>query len=312
MHAATRRSKHAAAAQRHEDDPMKDFKDKVAVITGAGSGFGRAFARVGARLGMKLVLGDVQRDALDAVQAELRAAGAEVEAEVCDVSRAADVQALADLAVRRYGAIHLAFNNAGVAGQGGYLWESSEKDWQWVLGVNVMGVANGIRSFVPVMLAQNSECHIVNTASVAGLISPQLLGVYNASKQAVVAMSETLFHDLRVAGADIGVTVLCPAFVPTGIFDSHRNRPIELREERQLTPSQEAAQRAGEKAVQSGRLSADDVAHSTFEAIRARRFYLLTHPKILPSVELRMRDILEQRNPSDPFSYKPDVAAKAS
>ncbi len=115
-----------------------------------------------------------------------------------------------------------------------------------------------------------------------------------------------------MAGADIGVTVLCPAFVPTGIFDSHRNRPIELREERQLTPSQEAAQRAGEKAVQSGRLSADDVAHSTFEAIRARRFYLLTHPKILPSVELRMRDILEQRNPSDPFSYKPDVAAKAS
>lgn len=290
---------------------MRTFQDKVAVITGAGSGFGRAFAQVGARLGMKLVLGDVQRDALDAVLVELRAAGADVEATVCDVSRASDVQALADLAVHRYGAIHVAFNNAGVAGQGGYLWESSEKDWQWVLGVNVMGVANGIRSFVPQMLAQKCACHVVNTASVAGLISPQLLGIYNASKQAVVAMSETLFHDLRVAGADIGVTVLCPAFVPTGIFDSHRNRPAELTEVRQLTPSQIAAQQAGEKAVQSGRLSAADVAELTFEAIRARRFYLITHPKILPSVELRMQDILAQRDPSDPFSYKPDVAARA-
>ena len=289
---------------------LTDFEGKVAIITGAGSGFGREFARIGARLGMKLVLADIQADALDPVMVEVRLAGAEAIGLLCDVSRPHDVETLAGAALQRFGKIYLAFNNAGVAGVGGYIWENTEKDWQWVLGVNLWGVIHGIRSFVPVMLRQNEPCHIVNTASVAGLLTPQLLGVYNVSKHGVVAASETLFHDLRTAGAQIGVSVLCPAFVPTGIFQSHRNRPLDLAEDRELTASQIAAQQAGEKAVGAGKLSAAQVAELTFEAIRENRFYVLPHPRILPAVELRMQDILAQRNPSDPFSFKPEVVQR--
>lgn len=291
---------------------MKDFQGRTAVITGAGSGFGREFARIGARLGMKLVLGDVQRDALDATVAELRGNGAEVFGLVGDVSRAADVQALADAAMERFGGVHLVFNNAGVGGAGGLVWESTEKDWQWVLGVNLWGVIHGVRTFVPLMLKQDCECHVVNTASVAGLLSAQLMGVYNVSKHGVVTLSETLYHDLRVSNAKIGVSVLCPAFVPTGIHLSDRNRPADLTEDAPPTPSQVAARKASEKAVTSGRISAVQVAEMTFDAIRDNRFYILTHPKILQSVELRMQDVVAQRNPTDPFTYKPDVAHKAS
>ncbi len=290
---------------------MKDFADKVAVITGAASGFGLEFAKTGASLGMKLVLADVQQDALDSTVAALRAGGADAIGVRCDVSDGAQVGALAKAALDRYGAIHLAFNNAGVAGTGGYLWENSEKDWKWVLGVNLWGVIHGIRHFVPVMLAQGDDCHIVNTASVAGLLSPQLMGAYNVSKHGVVTASETLYNDLRIAGARVGVSVLCPAFVPTGIFQSHRNRPSELSEDAPLTPSQQAALQQGEKAVRSGKLSAADVAGITFDAIRENRFYVITHPKIMASVELRMQDIVAQRNPSDPYNFKPDVAHKA-
>ncbi len=286
---------------------MRDFSGKVAVITGAASGFGREFARIGASLGMKLALADVDANALELTAAELRAQGAQVLAERCDVSRGAQVQAFADATLARFGAIHLAFNNAGVAGTGGFIWENSESDWQWTLGVNLWGVVHGIRVFVPIMLAQGDDCHVVNTASVAGLISPQMMGVYNVSKHAVVAASETLYQDLRLAQAKVGVSLLCPAFVPTGIFDSHRNRPQDLRNTAPPTDSQKAAQRQGEQAVRSGKLSAADVAERTFGAIRENRFYVLTHPRILQSVELRMQDVLALRNPSDPFSFKPDV-----
>ena len=286
---------------------MKDFSGRVAVITGAGSGFGREFAQIGARLGMKLALADVNADALEASASELRAQGADVLAQPCDVSQGAQVQALADATLERFEAIHLVFNNAGVAGTGGFIWENSEADWRWTLGVNLWGVVHGIRVFVPILLAQDCECHVVNTASVAGLISPQMMGVYNVSKHAVVAASETLYQDLRIAQARVGVSVLCPAFVPTGIFDSHRNRPEALRNTAPPTESQQAAQRQGEQAVRSGKLTAADVAERTFDAVRENRFYVLTHPRILQSVELRMQDILALRNPSDPFSFKPDV-----
>ncbi|HEY5632878.1 MAG TPA: SDR family oxidoreductase [Burkholderiaceae bacterium] len=291
---------------------MKDFTGKVAVITGAGSGFGREFARIGARLGMKLALADVNAGALEASAAAVRAQGADVLALRCDVSQGDQVQALADAALARFGAIHLVFNNAGVAGTGGFIWENSEADWRWTLGVNLWGVVHGIRVFVPILLAQDCDCHVVNTASVAGLISPQMMGVYNVSKHAVVAASETLYQDLRIAEARVGVSVLCPAFVPTGIFESHRNRPQELRNTAPPTESQKAAQRQGEQAVRSGKLSAADVAERTFDAVRENRFYVLTHPRILQSVELRMQDILAQRNPSDPFSFKPDVRFSSS
>jgi short-subunit dehydrogenase len=157
------------------------------------------------------------------------------------------------------------------------------------------------------MIAQGDECHVVNTASVAGLLSPQMMAVYNVSKHAVVTLSETLFQDLRVAKTNVGVTVLCPAFVATGIAKSERNRPADLRSEK-LTPSQKIAAAATLKAVESGKMTAAEVAAKTFDCIREKTFYCFTHPKILGSVELRLQDILAQRNPSDPFSLKPAVA----
>jgi NAD(P)-dependent dehydrogenase (short-subunit alcohol dehydrogenase family) len=285
---------------------MRDFQDKTAIITGAGSGFGREFARIAAGLGMNLVLADIQQDALDAITEELRAQGAQTLALRTDVSKAADMEALATATFETYGAAHLLFNNAGV-GAGGFLWENTVADWEWVLGVNVWSIIHGIRLFVPKMLAQGDECHIVNTASVAGLLSAQTMGVYNVSKHAVVTLSETLYQDFRVANAKIGVTVLCPAFVSTGIAHSERNRPADLPAG-PLTPSQKIAAAATEKAVSSGRITAADVAAKTFDCIRENKFYCITHPKILGSVELRLQDIVAQRNPSDPFSFKPTAA----
>lgn len=286
---------------------MKEFAGKVAVVTGAGSGFGREFARIGAALGMRLALADIQADTLAATADEVRGKGAQVLAETVDVSRAADVERLARRTLEAFGAVHLVFNNAGVAA-GGLVWEHTVNDWEWVLGVNLWGVIHGVRTFVPIMLAQGDECHVVNTASVAGLLSPQLMGVYNVSKHGVVTLTETLFQDLRVTGARIGVSLLCPAFVPTGIAHSHRNRPAELHDAAAPTASMIAAQKASEKAVSSGRITAPEVARMTFDAIRESRFYVITHPRILGSVELRLQDVVAQRNPSDPFSFKPDVA----
>ncbi|MBW6493431.1 MAG: SDR family oxidoreductase [Burkholderiaceae bacterium] len=287
---------------------MQELGGRVAVITGAASGFGREFARLGASQGMKLVLADVDREGLAALEREL--AGTPCITVLTDVSRAEDIANLAQRTMKEFGAAHLLFNNAGV-GSGGLIWESSLADWQWVLGVNLWGVIHGVREFVPLMLAQDCECHIVNTASVAGLLSPPGMGVYNVSKHAVVTLSETLFHDLRLAGSKIGTSVLCPAFVPTGIHQSERNRPDELRNTEPLTASQRMARDATAKAVTSGRVTAAQVAELTFEAIRANRFYVLSHPKILDSVGLRLQDILALRNPSDPFTYKPGVAPRS-
>jgi NAD(P)-dependent dehydrogenase (short-subunit alcohol dehydrogenase family) len=285
---------------------MRDFAGKVAVITGAGSGFGREFARIGAGLGMKLVLADIQPDALDSVAAELK--DAEILALRTDVSKTADMEVLAEAAFARFGNVHLLFNNAGV-GAGGLVWENSVADWEWVLGVNVWSVIHGIRLFVPRMIENGEECHVVNTASVAGLLSAQMMGVYNVSKHAVVTLSETLFQDLRVAGTKVGVTVLCPAFVPTGIAESERNRPEDLSAGA-ATASQKIAAAQTKKAVNAGRLTAADVAAMTFDCVRDGKFYCITHPKILGSVELRLQDILEQRNPTDPFSLTPSVKAR--
>ncbi|CAE6692341.1 hypothetical protein R69619_00304 [Paraburkholderia nemoris] len=291
---------------------MFEFEGKVAVITGAASGFGRAFAEKGASLGMKLVLADVNPEALAQAVDALRAGGAEAIGVPTDVSDAAQVEALAQAALDAFGKVHLLFNNAGV-GSGGFLWESTANDWAWVFNVNVMGVAHGVRAFTPIMLRQNEPAHIVNTASVAGLLSPPAMGIYNASKHAVVSLTETLYHDLQLAqtgqteGGAVGCSLLCPAFVPTGIADAERARPADLRNDSRPTRSQIAAGKQLQRAVQSGKLTAADVAGITFEAIAARRFYIVTHPGIMATVKLRHEDIEQLRNPTDPMSLKPEV-----
>lgn len=290
---------------------MKNFQNKVAVITGAASGFGRAFANVAATLGMKLVLADVQQDALENTMAELQALGAHVVAIRCDVRIAQDVQALADAAMAAFGTVHLVFNNAGVA-CGGLIWENSQADWEWILGVNLWGVIHGIRIFTPLMLAcakndATYEGYIVNTASMAGLLNVPNMGVYNVSKHAVVSLSETLYQDLRLVGAPIGVSVLCPYYVPTGIHRSDRNRPDELVADTEITPSQRLAQAMAEKIVSAGKISAAQVAEWTFDAIREEKFYIYSHPQLLTSVQLRLQDLVLQRNPSDPYQEVPQV-----
>ncbi len=297
---------------------MKNFQHKVAVITGAASGFGREFANLGAKLGMKLVLADVAQAPLDTAVAELKAQGANVVALRGDVSKAEDVETLAKLAIDSFGGVNLLFNNAGV-GSGGLVWENTVKDWEWVLGVNLWGVIHGVRVFTPLMLEQakreaDYEGHIVNTSSMAGLLSPQLMGAYNVSKHAVVALSETLFHDLNAVAGDgaskIGCSVLCPAFVPTGISQSHRNRPADLQNDAAPTESMKVAQKMTHKAVSSGKMSAADVAAITFDAIRDNRFYILTHPKIMATVKMRLEDIEALQNPRDPFALKEENRPK--
>src|SRR6266516_7473920 len=206
---------------------MKDFQDKVAVVTGAASGIGRALAGKSAQEGMKVVLADVEESALKQAEDELKASGAEVLAVRTDVSKADEVEALSQRAFATYGAVHLLCNNAGV-GAGTTVWGSSLADWQWVLGVNLWGVIYGIHYFVPRMLAQDSEGHIVNTASAAGLISRPGTGIYKVSKHGVVTLSETLALELAARGAKLKASVLCHEFVYTRIFDAERNRPQAL------------------------------------------------------------------------------------
>ncbi|MNR76219.1 putative oxidoreductase SadH [compost metagenome] len=290
---------------------MKQFQGKVAVITGAASGFGREFALLGAQLGMKLALADVQQDALAAIETELSGQGAEVLALSCDVSKAEQVQALADATMARFGAVHLLFNNAGV-GAGGLVWENSAADWDWVLGVNLFGVIHGVRIFTPLMLAcaqddPEYEGHIVNTASVAGLQNAPTMGIYNVSKHAVVSLTETLYQDLQLIGAPIGTSLLCPYFVPTGIHQSERNRPSEMQNAAAPTTSQRAAQAFSEKAVVAGKISAAQVAQLTFDAIREARFYIYSDLEPLASVRKRMEDLVQQRNPYDPYEEVPHI-----
>jgi len=275
-----------------------EMTGRTAVITGAGSGFGREFARTAAARGMKLVLADINEPALHATVLELLDTGADVIGVPTDVSNAEQVQALADAAVARFGKVHLLFNNAGVA-SGGFVWESTHADWQWLMGVNVWSVIHGVRIFTPLMLSHGEPAHIVNTASAAGLINAPNMGIYNLGKHAVVSLSETLFQDLTLVKSKIGVSVLCPAFVPTGIATSHRNRPAALANDTPPTPSMLVAQQASVKAVESGRISAPEIAALTFEAIDEGRFYIVPHEKILDIVTQRMSDIVARRNPSE-------------
>lgn len=275
---------------------MKTLAGKVAVITGAGSGFGRELALLCAQEGMRLSLADVDEKGLQGTK-DLLPAGAAALLQRCDVSQGWQVQQLADRTYAEYGSAQLLFNNAGVA-VAGPTWTTTEQDWEWVLGVNLMGVVHGIRNFVPRMLAQGDECHIVNTASVAGLLSVPASSIYCVSKHGVVTMSECLHHELQAAGAKIGVSVLCPAYVNTGIADAARNRPAELADS---NPEAAAYEERVRQAVKKGKISAADVARVTIDAVKDNRFYILTHANIKPAVEMRLRDIIDGGQPRNPM-----------
>jgi NADP-dependent 3-hydroxy acid dehydrogenase YdfG len=260
----------------------------VAAVTGAGSGIGRARALACAGEGMAVALADVEVEALAATEALVRSMGVPTLAQRCDVSRASDVEAFAQACDDRFGGVDWLFNNAGVAVLGP-AWAATEADWQWVLGVNVLGVANGVRSFVPRMRARGRPAHVINTASAAGLATLAGSAVYSASKHAVVAFSECLAHDLEQAGSPIGVTVVCPSLLPTGIHASQRNRPGALADTIAPAAAYDARVRAG---MAASPIDATDVASATLAAVRARRFYVIPHAHTGASVEKRMHAIL--------------------
>lgn len=275
---------------------LNELGGKVAAVTGAASGLGRAMALAFAAEGMHLALADVDEAGLEETRAQLDHPAVKSISMRVDVSKAPDVEAFAQRCVEQLGAVHLVCNNAGVA-LSGAVWETSEAEWQWILGVNLLGVVHGVRAFAPRLIAQD-EGHIVNTASVAGLVSPPGMGAYCVSKHAVVTLSEALHHDLRERGSRVGVSVLCPAYVPTGIADS---KPPFAEAKSKERLAQEAALK---KAVASGKLSAGDVARAVVRAVKENRFYVLTHPAIKGAVRARMEDVLEERAPRDPLRLK--------
>ncbi len=289
---------------------MKTLQGRTAVITGAASGFGLELSRLAAAHGMSVVMADVQPYALERAAAEISALGVQVLPFRLDVSKAAEVEALGAATLQGFGAPHLVFNNAGV-GAGGLIWETSVEQWEWVIGVNLMGVAHGVRVFTPMMLDAAKadpawEGHIVNTASMAGLLNAPNMGVYNVSKHAVVALSETLYQDLRLVTEQVSASVLCPFFVPTGIHESERNRPAAMAQVKP-TRSQLIGQAMIDKAVTRGKVSAAEVAQKVVDAVLADQFYIFSHPKALATVQTRLEDIMTPRNPTDPFAIKPEV-----
>lgn len=293
---------------------MKEFDQRVAVVTGAASGLGLAFARSAARRGMKLVLADVQQESLDAAVDQLKAQGAQAIGVKADVSRAADVEALASAALAAFGAVHVLFNNAGVT-SGGLVWENSQQDWDWVLGVNLHGVIHGVRTFTPLMLAQAAsdagyQGHIVNTASMAGLLVGPAMGIYSVSKHAVVALSEALYQDLSLVTSQVHCSVLCPSYVPTNIGNSDRNRPQALANDAPLTKSQAVARAISQNSINAGSLTAEQVSELTFDAIGEERFPIFPHPQALDLVRQRMEAFVAQRNPAHSVEGSPDKAAR--
>ncbi len=281
---------------------MEQFEDKVAVVTGAASGIGRAMADALVAQGMKLVIADIEPGPLEDAAQSLRATGADVFAVTADVSRAADVERIGEAAIDVFGALHVACNNAGVGG-GGVTWEIDEATWDWVLGVNLMGVVHGIRAFTPRIIASGGG-HVVNTASMAGLTSPAFMGPYNASKHAVVTISESMFIELQMLHPEVGVSVLCPGWVRTRIAESDRNRPVGVTTsvpaggDGEAGPvDAEALKSMIESFVAEG-LQPAAVAALVVDAIRTRRFWILTHPEWQSMVRDRVDRILSGEDPT--------------
>jgi len=277
---------------------VEEFNDRVAVITGAASGIGRAIAERCIQEGMKVVLADVEAGALARTEQTLNGRGVNVLAVRTDVSKADDVEILAMKALNAFGGVHLLFNNAGV-GAGLTVWETTQNDWIWTLNVNLWGVLHGIRTFLPIMFAQEGESYIVNTSSIAGLVPYHAVAPYQVSKHAVVALSEKLFYDLGENASKIKVSVLCPGWVQTRILESDRNRPPELQNDfakRTINPEMEATMQAFQQAVENG-MPPGKVADHVFQAIQDNRFYILTHPEFMPLVKARLEAIMRGMNP---------------
>ena len=281
---------------------MKDFKGNVAVITGAASGIGLGLAWRCAEEGMKVVLADIDQSALNAAEKRLKAKGTAVIAVRTDVSRLADVEALAQQTISAFGGVHLLFNNAGVqvgVQRAKPLWENTMADWQWVTGVNLWGVAHGVKVFVPIMLKQGTQCHIVNTASAAGLTTGTEIGIYRITKSAVIMLSETLCLQLKQCGATIGVSVLCPSSVQTNLNEAERNRPAELSnppEKAPLTSDKERLLKRFQTLNQNAR-STEQFTAAVFKAIEEEKLYVLTHPELNAMVKQRTDNMIEGKNP---------------
>ncbi len=272
---------------------MEDLQGKVAVITGGASGIGRAVAEKAAAEGMKIVIADIEEGPLKEAEGELTGSGAEAIGVVTDVSDVASVRELRDRALERFGAVHLVHNNAGI-GTGGPIWDFSEEDWRWIIGVNQWGVIHGIATFVPLLMEQG-EGHVVNTASIAGLTTTAFLGPYHATKFAVVAMSEVLYKDLQTAGSPVGVSVLCPGFVQTRIAESDRNRPA-WAPERDVEGAEEL--RAVIQAMVDGGITPAVVADRVIDAVKTNTFYILTHPELTEAIQIRCDDMVQGRPPT--------------
>ena len=288
---------------------MKEFKEKVAVITGAASGIGRGIAERCVSEGMKVVLADIDEANLTQAVNELKAAGGAVLGVRTDVSKRSDVEELARQAVDAFGQVHLLFNNAGV-GAGRSAWEATWNDWEWVIGVNLWGVIHGVKIFTPLMLAQNTECHIVNTSSTAGLIAGGGLAPYVVSKHGVVALSESLYLSLQQRNSLVKVSVLCPGLVRTNIIDAERNRPAGLRDEPvAMTPEMQAGL-AAFRAVMEAAMPPSKVADVVFDAIRNEQFYILPHPEWLEAVQLRTDKLLRMENPVNPAPIAAKLVSK--
>jgi NAD(P)-dependent dehydrogenase (short-subunit alcohol dehydrogenase family) len=289
-------------------DALKELSGKTAVVTGAATGIGFALARKFAALGMQVVLADRDAAALDNAAAEVGKAGHGVLAVEADVTRPSDVERLAASAYDRFGSVEVLCNNAGVLGRILPSWQQPLENWKWVFDVNVQGVVNGIHCFVPRMIEQDAEAYVLNTGSIAGLMNGPFFAPYNASKHAVVSLSECLHHELRAMQAKVRVGVLCPGWVHTGLAKAEEKLPAELRaaNEKIQPPPEAAARDRSVRQMVEDAVSPEQIASLVVEAILEDRFYIFPHPERKTDVQARMEDILAERTPVFPAAPRKD------